>query len=355
MSYTYINRKKRGYYATFDERLDSNYAQGSTYEDFQTGNPAPWVPLSAEQVAFHEENPTATVKEVLDMAIDPAKTLREAKSLKLREVSQAREALRTMTLDDEEIYAQPYERREALMSKAMNGAFVMRGKTWDEFEGKAVVNAMDSYDASVDEVYRAKSSEVNEAGSVEDVNAVSATEGYPEPIALVDAQLKVMGNELRRESPEAVSVTFSKRFINDSSLAITSEEALTFKSIYPIWGEEYAEFGKEVETGFRCRVVKRDGNGGKTSDILYEAIQPHTLQENWEPGLSTASLYKSIDVDHAGTIGDPIPFTPPMTLHNGKYYIESEIKYLCNEDSVIPLNNTLAELAVSGRYVAVVN
>lgn len=150
-------------------------------------------------------------------------------------------------------------------------------------------------------------------------------------------------------------MTFSKRFINDSSLAITSEEALTFKSIYPIWGEEYAEFGKEVETGFRCRVVKRDENGGKTSDILYEAIQPHTLQENWEPGLSTASLYKSIDVDHAGTIGDPIPFTPPMTLHDGKYYIESEIKYLCNEDSVIPLNNTLAELAVSGRYVAVVN
>lgn len=34
---------------------------------------------------------------------------------------------------------------------------------------------------------------------------------------------------------------------------------------------------------------------------LYEVIQAHTLQADWEPGVSTASLYKVIDKEHAGT------------------------------------------------------
>ena len=52
---------------------------GDTYQDFLDNK---WVLLSDEQVAFHEEHPTATVKEVWDMEITPIppRTLEDAKA-----------------------------------------------------------------------------------------------------------------------------------------------------------------------------------------------------------------------------------------------------------------------------------
>lgn len=354
MSYTYINRKKRGYYATFDEPLNENYAQTTSLEEYKTSNPAPWMALSEDQVSFHEENPTASVDEVVAMTINPDRLVSKARQMKSSEISQAREALRSMKLDGGEIYAMPYERQRALMDNAMKGSFVMSGRTWDEFEGKSLINVMDFYDNEADAAYRTKLSELNSKTTVEDIEAIDASSGFPDTISLAANQVKVMGDGLRKDSPEATSVTFSKRFINDPAISIPEEEALTFKSIYPVWGEEYAELGKAVEPGFRLRVVKRDDTGATLSDILYEVIQPHSLQADWEPGVSTASLYKSIDVEHAGTMDDPIPFTPPMILENGKYYKENDILYICERDSVIPLTHSLSELASSGQYVSVV-
>ena len=65
------------------------------------------------------------------------------------------------------------------------------------------------------------------------------------------------------------------------------------------------------------------------------------------------SLYFMVQEIHEGTIDDPIPWKYNMTLENGKYYIDKDIKYICVRDSVNPMPyEDLAELVASG-YVKV--
>lgn len=85
--YTYIKNDISGYYIEFSEMFDENLYNnlGSTWEDFLSGN---WVLLSDEQVAFHNENPTASIKEVWDMEITPPqpRTLEDAKNEMLAKI-----------------------------------------------------------------------------------------------------------------------------------------------------------------------------------------------------------------------------------------------------------------------------
>ena len=56
---------------------------------------------------------------------------------------------------------------------------------------------------------------------------------------------------------------------------------------------------------------------------------------------------------HDGTKYDPIPYEGNMALVSGKYYIEDNVTYLCNRDTVNPVYNKLSELV--GIYVEVVS
>ena len=67
---------------------------------------------------------------------------------------------------------------------------------------------------------------------------------------------------------------------------------------------------------------------------------------------ATASLYKVVDKEHAGTIGDPIPYFPPMEIFKDKYYIQNADVYKCTRDSGTPLSHNLKDLV--GLYVEVV-
>lgn len=84
---------------------------------------------------------------------------------------------------------------------------------------------------------------------------------------------------------------------------------------------------------------------------LWKCRQAHTSQENWKPSIETASLWEVIDVEHAGTLEDPIPYDQTMTVYNGKYYIEEGIIYKCVRDSGQPLYATCASLV--GNYFEV--
>lgn len=352
MSYVYINREVRGYYVELNEPLDSNYKQGSTYDDYRNMRPAPWIPLSEEQVSFREANPSATVKEVIEMTLDPERLTRLARSSKMTELRDAVNTRRSMRLDGDETYVNDSERRNALYEGAMTSDVVLAGRHYSVSEGRALVSAMDAYDSEVNEVYRGKMDEVNSAASKEDIEAVDASSGYPDIVELTTAEMKAKAKELDKDDPKQMAVVFARKAVNMPEMGVTANEALELQSLFPIWGEEGAEFGKSVEVGFRLRVVKRDDTNLVTSDILYEVIQAHTLQEDWEPGLDTASLYKTVDVTHAGTLEDPIPYFPPMELENGKYYIQDAVTYLCVRDSGIPLSQDLSELV--DNYVTLV-
>lgn len=84
---------------------------------------------------------------------------------------------------------------------------------------------------------------------------------------------------------------------------------------------------------------------------LWKCRQAHTSQENWKPSINTASLWEVIDVEHAGTLEDPIPYDQTMTVYNGKYYLEDGIIYKCIRDPGQPLYATCASLV--GNYFEV--
>lgn len=115
---------------------------------------------------------------------------------------------------------------------------------------------------------------------------------------------------------------------------LSPSEALQVKDRYPEW-----ETGINVKTGERYRV----------EDVLWECIKEHTTQDNWKPSMATASLWKTVDEEHKGTIDDPIVYIPPMEIFKDKYYIQNGIKYKCTRNSEQPLTHDLSALV--GLYV----
>lgn len=344
MSYVYINREIYPNQLVQDDPLDDNYAKGYGYDDYINGNPAPWIELGEEQLAFKEANPKATVKEIIEAKLDDSRLLNEEKSAKYEEIrTYENNNLHEFFLDDQNIYIPEYDRRNALADGAIAGKITIMGLKFDMTEGKILIGMMDKYDNDLMSALGDKQKQINLATTVEQVRAIDVQSGYPDKISVTTAYVQQQAKEKDASDPQKVAVKFSRMVVNNKDLSLSSNDKLDVKVLFPIWGQEGAEFGLSVDTGFCLRVVKED------TDILYEVIQQHTLSEEWEPGLNTASLYKVIDKEHAGTIGDPIPYFPPMEIFKDKYYIQNADVYKCTRDSGTPLSHNLQDLI--GLYV----
>ena len=121
--------------------------------------------------------------------------------------------------------------------------------------------------------------------------------------------------------------------------ALTDEQAAKSPRLYPTW-----EAGLAVKAGDRLYYP--------VTDRLYKVVSDHTTQADWTPD-AVPALYTVIDVSHAGTQDDPIPYDGNMALESGKYYTQSGMTYLCSRDTVNPVYNALSELV--GIYVEVIN
>lgn len=119
-----------------------------------------------------------------------------------------------------------------------------------------------------------------------------------------------------------------------NTYGLTVSEALRVKDRYPKW-----KIGIDVVKGHRYQY----------GEDLWEVLQGHKTQENWKPSLETASLWKRVDEEHAGTKDDPIPYAPPMEIFKDKYYTQSKVLYKCIRDSGQPLSHNLSDLV--GNYV----
>lgn len=327
-----------------DEPLDDNYAKGYSYDDYSKGIPVPWIELGEEQLAFKEANPKATVKEIIEAKLDESRLLNEEKSVKYEEIRTYETGnLYEFFLDDQNIYIPEHDRRNALFDGAIAGKITIMGLEFDITEGKILIGMMDKYDNDLMSALGDKQKQINLATTVEQVRAIDVQSGYPDKISVTTAYVQQQAKEKDASDPQKVAVRFSRMVVNNKDLSLSSNDKLDVKVLFPIWGQEGAEFGLSVDTGFCLRVVKDD------TDILYEVIQQHTLSKEWEPGLNTASLYKVIDKEHAGTIGDPIPYFPPMEIFKDKYYIQNADVYKCTRDSGTPLSHNLQDLI--GLYV----
>ena len=121
--------------------------------------------------------------------------------------------------------------------------------------------------------------------------------------------------------------------------AMTDAQALTCKLIYQQWSNL---IGTTATPGQRFL-------HGDTLFKVRSDAAAHTFSREWEPGVTTASLYEAIDEEHTGTIDDPIPFVQPMEIYKDKYYSQNGKVYLCTRDSGQPLAFDLADLV--GLYV----
>ena len=141
-------------------------------------------------------------------------------------------------------------------------------------------------------------------------------------------------SEMSKQLQDALLDQYNKR------TDITDEDALKRPLLVYKW-DTY--IGKSLKTG---QIVSYKSK-------LYRVRQDiSTVIEGWAPQLSTASLYEVIEVASAGTIDDPIPYTPPMEIFNGKYYTQNGVKYKCIRDSQTALSHNLADLVA--LYVEVV-
>ena len=93
----------------------------------------------------------------------------------------------------------------------------------------------------------------------------------------------------------------------------TDENAVKVIDLYPVW-----------TVGIAVVKDSRYQYNGK----LYKCVQAHTTQSDWTPDI-TSALWTVIDVEHAGTIEDPIPAVAGMEYEYGKYYSEDGTIYIC--------------------------
>ena len=131
--------------------------------------------------------------------------------------------------------------------------------------------------------------------------------------------------------------------IEQASQSLEDSVALTAVELFPKW-KELVEKGVEVEMGFRFQHDNK----------LYRTEQPkYTFVDTYVPGaVGTESLFSLVDVEHAGTITDPIPFSYNMEIYEGLYYKQYDVLYLCIRSSGQPLYHDLALL--EGSYVEAV-
>ncbi|HIQ59364.1 MAG TPA: hypothetical protein IAB22_07915 [Candidatus Merdivicinus intestinavium] len=102
---------------------------------------------------------------------------------------------------------------------------------------------------------------------------------------------------------------------------LEDSQAAEVRTLYPEW-----KAGEAVEPG--------DRRYRTPVDTLYKVREGkgHTTQEGWEPE-NMADSWEALDVEHAGTIDDPIPAKPNMRYYPGKYYLDGGKVYKCTRDT----------------------
>lgn len=130
---------------------------------------------------------------------------------------------------------------------------------------------------------------------------------------------------------------------NGNESALSDNDILSMGSIYEYWSQDGIEYKKDESI---VRIIENE------EDVLYMCISTHTSQELYKPSQLTASLWRRIDLEHAGTLEDPIPAAVNMIYYKDKHYIEGETIYKCTRDSEIALQYLPSQLV--GHYFEIV-
>lgn len=142
--------------------------------------------------------------------------------------------------------------------------------------------------------------------------------------AQIIAQAQVLDTEnLTPEYLQKVDTLIAAIPAAINTRGFTDEEALDNMEWFPVWGDENAPMGLEVDAGFMFRYK----TVGKEEYSLYKSLKKHTLSAEWIPGQGTESLYAKVSL-HKGTKEDPIPYEQNMLIEEGKYYTQYDVLYI---------------------------
>ena len=328
----YIQRDIR--FWNVEEQLPGSYLVSEDIEQYHNGA---YLLLNAEQERYHNDHPEATPLECWNMAPEP-----EPEPTPEELLWRARDAKRK-EIYDKDIHHYYIDEQDAYVSNTLQVKDKCGRQEEVEVGGHLYASniltvALDEiadYSKQCGKVTDSLLSRIDAAQTAEEVEAI-VVQGYPEMIHTTTAALQTKADKAIAKSPEAQAVTFARAMMN--SVSLTASQALEMQVLFPIWGERDAEFGKEVKIGFRLRVVEGE------SDTLFEVIQKHKLQADWKPGIETASLYKIVEAEHAGTLDDPIPYVQGMAFEKDKYYEQYGVIYLCILTTVTGYPNDLKDL-----------
>lgn len=172
------------------------------------------------------------------------------------------------------------------------------------------------------------------------------SEVYTDAIDIVeDEEYEEVEDYIDLEGPdtydEILNVTEETSIITRkiNRIPLTNNEALSVKEMYPKWEDK---IGSTIEAGF----ITLHGEN------LWKARQTHTALEIYPPSVATAALYEVVVYQHEGTMEDPIPYTPPMEIYEGKYYTQYDVLYRCTRSSGTALSHDLYDLR--GHYVELI-
>ena len=277
MEFTYIKKNVKGNYVTFPNQfIDELYSNiGTTYEDYLDNK---WVLLTAEQLAFKEENPDASVEEVFNMALnpEPERTVEQAKSEKLAEISTySMQAKRAVSYEGTDVYVDSYQRMlvkdEAEIAQANNvdEIEVANSVMMSPSNAISLMSVMTEHDNAVEEVRESKVSAVNALETVEEIDSFDAQSDYPSKAETTSASLAEKQKEEADNLPEKQVLKLMSMKIN--TMELTDMEALSVKKLYPEWS---TFIGSSLKQGMRVLYENRLYNVRQNVSVVLEGQFP---------------------------------------------------------------------------------
>lgn len=120
------------------------------------------------------------------------------------------------------------------------------------------------------------------------------------------------------------------KFLKGARLTADDQTAVKAMDLYPMFSDIA---GTYQHKGFRCRYeVNGQMNLYKLSaDDVTE--QGTLIQANWNP-VDAQAIWTAIDIQHTGTLEDPIPAARGMEYIKGKYYSENGTIYLMSRQGM---------------------
>ena len=142
-------------------------------------------------------------------------------------------------------------------------------------------------------------------------------------------------------------------FIKAARDTAPDQAAVSAPEFYPAFEDVVGTYQKK---GARVRYTVNDKPVLHKLTCEDQTTDGTLIIETWNP-VDASSIWTAIDIEHEGTLDDPIPAVAGMEYVYGKYYIEGETIYICKRTGEAEGGTIVLQFlpsALVGQYFEVV-